>query len=290
MEPTGSPASEAVGAPETPGDQVEAPAGADRRRARSVRDTARAGRRVRLSVDAPTRHGIPGGRAASAGSAADDRARALGRGRASGDRHGGCSSGFGRARTAAGCRSASPARRRGWQRRPRPQPRHKPSIPMVSRQLPASTALGPSAGRGRAEGAAAGGNPRSPGTDAHRGRDRGRSHDGDRASRVAAAGDGRAAQAGQRAVGARGGCRARHCVRGRPGGRAGAGALRRRQPCGPRAAGPLAATGSCFTGSAASCATRTGQRAVRARQPGCACAVARAAVRLESPDELARAA
>ena len=158
--------------------------------------------------------------------------------------------------------------------------------------VPAATsadAPAPSAGRGRAAGAAADGTARSAERDAHRGRDRGRSHDGERASRVAAAGDGRAARAGH----SRSALAARAVpgsapTRDQGGGlglqlsvvaglallallalwrRPGLAVPAQRPPASPEPGGGMS--------------VRAGPDPVR---------VARAAIRLESPDELARAA
>ena len=148
---------------------------------------------LHLSVNGPTRHGIPGGRAASSGSAATTGHEPSGE-----------------VESPVTVTAAAPAVPDAPEPPPVAEADQQPGAADGSPAAatpqavntdgqPAATsaaALGPSAGSGRAEGAAAGGNPRSPGTDAHRGRDRGRSRDGDRASRVAAAGDGRAAQAG----------------------------------------------------------------------------------------------
>ena len=70
------------------------------------------------------------------------------------------------------------------------------------------------------------------------------------------------------AVSAWGDRRGRQCAHERPGRRARAATLRRRRPCAPRAAGPMAPTGPSRTGSAATCVTRTGRPDVRTRQPG----------------------
>ena len=195
MEPTGSPASEAVGAPETPGDQVEAqpgPTGAELDPSETPAEP------VDVSASPSTPQPVTASPAAVPPPPAAQPTTGHGP--------------SGEVEPPVTVTAAAPAVSDAPAPPPVAEAHQQPGAADGSPTAAAATpqtvntdgqpaatsvaALGPSAGRGRAEGAAAGGNPRSPGTDAHRGRDRGRSHDGDRASRVAAAGDGRAAQAG----------------------------------------------------------------------------------------------
>ncbi len=267
-EPTGSPASEAVGAPETPGDQVAGSGGGDRRRGRSVRNSGRAGWRARLCVNGPTSHASRFGCTASPGSGVDDPAPRR------------------RARSSLPCRPQRVLRRfRTCPRRLRPPKRiTSPARPMAapiaaaaapqavdSGAVPAATSADALGAFGRS-GPGRGGCGRRNGAFSREGRPPGprpAALTRRRTREPGRRGGGRTCRSGWTlAVSACGDRRGRQCARERPGRRARAATLRRRRPCAPRAAGPMAPTGPSCTGSAATCVTRTGRRDVRTRQPG----------------------
>ena len=290
-ESTGSPEGEVVGAPETPGGQTEAPAGPTGAQAdppgTSAEPVGVLPRRQRpnrsrpphpLCRSPPAAQPTTGPGAPSADEPpvpATAAAPAV----------------LGHALAAPACRSESPARPRGWQRRARHQP---PQCRRLRRSAGSSCRerarvvgrprTGP-AGCGRREATfTSGGTPTVAAT--------GGAHTTaiTRAGPLAT-GDAHAVQAGgsQRALAATAPCPT-SCATSRPGGRARAAALRRRRPGGPGAAGSVAAAGPCRSGSAAIFVTRTGQRDVRARAALTRWAWFGRLVRLESPDELARSA